>query len=101
MTHWTVLSSASRSRSIAGSATLSAVKSLAITSTATPIATRPRTVERERGSTAVRASASMTRHYGATSGEDNYRQTTAYRQGTIAGGPTRGAACIGGGGSGG
>ena len=38
MTHWTVLTSVSRSFSIVGSATLSAVKSLATRKTPAPIA---------------------------------------------------------------
>src|SRR4051812_24107978 len=48
MTHWTVDRSLSRSRSIAGSATLSAVKSLAMITTASAMATSARTVERSR-----------------------------------------------------
>src|SRR4029079_14931083 len=44
MTHWTLPTSASRSPSIAGRATFSAVKSLAITKTPSPIATSAITV---------------------------------------------------------
>ena len=78
MTHWTVVTSVSKSCSIWGSATLRAVKSLAMTKTARPIAPRPRTVERESGSTVARAAfASMTRHYGAAFGQGNYRQPPA------------------------
>ena len=64
-------------------------------STATPIATRPRTVERESGSTVARAAfASMTRHYVAAFAWGSYRQTTAYRQATIAGRSTGAPASI-------
>src|SRR5436190_19055036 len=45
MTHCTVVTSAPKSFSIAGRATLSAVKSLAMTRTASPIAIRPAIVE--------------------------------------------------------
>ena len=46
MTHWTVLTSASKSFSIDGSATLRAVKSLAITKIASANATSAMTVAR-------------------------------------------------------
>ena len=46
MTHWTVLTSASKSFSIAGNATLRAVKSLAITKIAQAMATSAMTVPR-------------------------------------------------------
>src|SRR3954447_12168290 len=45
MTHCTVVTSARKSFSIAGRATLSAVKSLAMTRTARPMAIRPAMVE--------------------------------------------------------
>src|SRR3954468_4066587 len=57
MTHWTVDRSLSRSRSMAGSATLSAVKSLAMMTTASAMATSARTVERSRRAGAAAAAA--------------------------------------------